>query len=324
MPPDLLAPRLDDLVLARLVTRKTHAASTELAAELAAYAPSHVERRAWEAAIDASVGRTVEPADARALAERLGVSGKVQWQPLVARILPMLALGIAADDRRGQARLAKREDWAAAIVGRAHGIWTDGPAPRLAVVCDTLVWRALALPGKAKKTPPEIRAHFLHRNLGAGSGPPEKLLPLLAARELGIVRADLRALREALVRRWLTGQEWRPGAATATTAEPAARAPSIGDFARAVRDSAERATDGLFGGRKVFIASLWQGMRSHPTFGALTLDEFKSQLVAAHKAGLVALARADLTAAMDPGVVRDSETAHLEARYHFVERGGMS
>jgi hypothetical protein len=318
MTPELLPERLDDLVRARIATRTKPATAEALAGELAAYAPTHATSRPWSSEVDAALARTGPRVDddvRRALAARFG-SSKPPWQALVTKTIPALALGVAVDDKRTLARLAKREDWAAAITARALGLWDDGPPPRLSAVCDAVVWRGLGLAGKAKRTPPEIRAHFVHQLLAAGSGPPERLLPLLAARELGIVRADLRALREALVRRWLCGQEW--GAA------PRAEARSIGDFASAVRDSAEHATDGVFGGRKVFISTLWKDMRGHPAFGALTLAEFKAQLLAAHKAGLLALARADLTAAMDASAVRDSETSHLEARYHFVERGGPS
>jgi hypothetical protein len=300
MPPEILPEHLDELVTAALSAGKT-------AAALAAYAPSHLQGRSWETAVDAAFDR------ARAAhADK----PKVPWQSFVTKILPARALGIDPDDKKALSRLSARDDWSAAIVARAQGLWGEGAAPRLPAVCDALVWRSLDLAGKPKKTPPEIRSHFLREILTTGSGAPERILPLLAARELGIVRADLRALREALVRRWLCGQEWRSSAP--------ARPASIGDFASAVRESAEHATEGLFGGRKVFISSLWRGMRAHPTFGALTLDEFKSQLVAAHKAGLLALVRADMTSAMDPSAVRESETSHLEAQYHFVERGGLS
>ncbi|HUQ06273.1 MAG TPA: hypothetical protein VM261_27400 [Kofleriaceae bacterium] len=321
MAPELLPERLDDLVRARIATRTTAPTAPALASELAPFAPTLAASRRWESEIDDALERTgprVGDEVQRELATRFG-GGKLQWQPLVTRTIPALALGVAADDKRAIARLAKREDWAAAVTARALGLWHDGPPPRLAAVCDALVWRGLGLAGKPKRTPPEVRSHFVHEILTAGSGPPERLLPLLAARELGIVRADLRALREALVRRWLCGQAWH--ATGAATVSPAT---TIGDFASAVRDSAAHATDGVFGGRKVFISSLWKGMRAHPAFGALTLDEFKAQLLAAHKAGLLALARADLTAAMDPSAVRESETSHLEARYHFVERGGLS
>ena len=74
----------------------------------------------------------------------------------------------------------------------------------------------------------------------------------------------------------------------------------------------------LLGWRKVFIASLWRD----PAFHDLPLAEFKQRLLDAHHAGTVTLARADLVAAMDPELVRESETPHQDTRYHFVERGG--
>jgi hypothetical protein len=305
MPPEIMSGHLDELVTAALAGKKT-------AAALAAFAPAHLQGRPWESAVEAAFARARAGAGAASTDKP-----RWPWQTLVTKILPARALGIDPDDKKAIARLAGRDDWAAAIAARALGLWSDGPAPRLPAVCDALVWRSLGLAGKPKKTPPEIRSHFLREILTTGSGAPERILPLLAARELGIVRADLRALREALVRRWLCGQAWQP------SAPPPPRAASIGDFASAVRESAEHATDGLFGGRKVFISSLWRGMRAHPTFGALTLDEFKQQLVDAHKAGLLALSRADLTGAMDPSAVSESETSHLESRYHFVERGGQ-
>lgn len=309
MPPEIISERLDELVAARRASLKKPPTNAALAKDLTRFAPTHVQGLSWESQVEAACER---------LRQREGRSDKpAPWRAFVEKTVPALALGIASDDRRALARLKGSDDWAAAIVSRARGLWTDGPAPRLAAVCDALVWRALSLPGKPKGTPAEIRSHFLRELLSAASGPPAKQLTMLAAHDLGIVRADPKSLRDALVRRWLCGQQWQPAPAPAP-----ARPASIGDFASAVRESAEHATDGIFGGRKVFISSLWRGMRAHPTFGALTLDEFKEQLVAAHKAGLLALARADLTGAMDPSAVSESETSHLESRYHFVERGG--
>jgi hypothetical protein len=53
----------------------------------------------------------------------------------------------------------------------------------------------------------------------------------------------------------------------------------------------------------------------------MPLVDFKQRLLAAHRAGGVTLVRADLTGAMDPELVRESETAHLDTRYHFVDGG---
>jgi hypothetical protein len=302
---NLSAPRLDDLVLARVGTSTRPPSADEVARALRPLAPATFDDARWAGAIRESLER-LQPAAASEIARRFGVTGAVTWKRIAERVVPGLALGIPPADARSHGRLKDRDQWAAAIVGRALGLWRQGPPPSLPAVCDALVWRALSLGGTPKRTPPEIRAHFVSQVFPAGAGSAERTIRLLAASQVGAPRADLRALREALVRRWLVGQDWEPAAP---------------DFAAAVRDAADHATDGVFGERKVFIRNVWRTLRAHPAFGSLALDEFKHRLIDAHKAGLVTLARADLVAAMDPEAVRESETSHLEARYHFVEKG---
>lgn len=60
-------------------------------------------------------------------------------------------------------------------------------------------------------------------------------------------------------------------------------------------------------------------MAHHPARRALSLPDFKAKLVAAHREGALRLARADLVAAMDEGLVARSETTYLNATFHFVE-----
>lgn len=315
--------RLDALVLARAATAKAPGSAADLARALASFAPATDDPARWRDAVAASWERLRRagaideegraPDGVAAAARRLGAPASVTWPRIVDRIVPALALGVAPGDARAHKRLDDGRAWAAAIVARAHELWRDGAPPSWTQTCDALVWRGLGLDGAPKRTPPEIRAHFLGRLLAGSSGTAERRLRLLAAREVGAPRADLRALREALVRRWLTGQTWTAAAATAGN--------GLSTFARAVRDAAAHATEGRFGDRKVFIAALWRALRDDPAAGGSSLDAFKQRLVAAHQAGLVVLARADLVGAMDPDQVRQSETAHLEARYHFVERG---
>jgi hypothetical protein len=172
---------------------------------------------------------------------------------------------------------------------------------------------------------------------------------------VGAPRPELRALREALVRGWLAGRTL--GAPAAVTGEaPGAGAPSShpahpvhpahavadvheaasaaalsapaqsanpppdGDaaFADDVRAAAAAARDGTFGDRKVFVSAVWGELQHNPRWAALTLDELKARLVAAHRAGQLALARADLVAAMDPALVAASEIVTDGARFHFV------
>lgn len=319
--------RLDDLVFARAATAHGPQSNADIARATRVYAPATFEDTRWTTAIADSVERlragNALDSQQRAIgggtaaARRFRFSGAVTWKRIVHRIVPGLALGIPGDDAKSHNRLKDSRSWAAAVVGRAHGLWRQGPPPTWTSMCDAIVWRSLHLTGNVKRTPPEIRAHFVGLVLGASSGPPDRMIRLLAARETGAARADLRALREALVRRWLCGQE-----ITSTVHPAAATVPSsdLAGFATAVREAAARSTDGGFGARKVFIANVWRTLRDHPAARGLSLDEFKHRLIAAHKAGLVGLARADLVGAMDPDAVRESETVHLEARYHFVER----
>jgi hypothetical protein len=124
---------------------------------------------------------------------------------------------------------------------------------------------------------------------------------VLAAREVDAPRPELRALRDALVRRWLDGR---------TVGAPA--------FADEVLSAAEATRDGWFGDRKVFVSPVWQQLRRDPRWAAVTLDDFKARLVAAHRAGELTLARADLVAAMDPELVAASEITADGASFHFI------
>ncbi|HEY6175218.1 MAG TPA: hypothetical protein VIX73_12260, partial [Kofleriaceae bacterium] len=75
---------------------------------------------------------------------------------------------------------------------------------------------------------------------------------------------------------------------------------------------------GRFGDRKVFVSAVWDVLHRDPRWADLALAEFKTRLVAAHRAGELALARADLVAAMDPGLVAASEIAADGASFHFI------
>jgi len=319
----LVAERLEALVIARAHTGTAGVALGELVAPLARFAPAELTAAAWrdrlaevaaglraQGVIDA--GHRLRDPDE--LARRIGAGGGAwRWPELSDRVLPGLALGIAAGDAKQQARLDGRDAWAAAIVGRALGVWRDGPPPSLPAMCDALVWRELGLPGKPKRCPPELRGLFVQRRLGSDAGPPERLVRVLAAREVDAPRPELRALRDALVRGWLAGRA--PGAPGApVAADPGPPEP----FAEAVRRAAGAVVDGWFGDRKVFVSAVWDQLRRAPRWAALGLAGFKAQLVVAHRAGELSLARADLVAAMDPALVAASEIAVDGASFHFL------
>jgi hypothetical protein len=91
-------------------------------------------------------------------------------------------------------------------------------------------------------------------------------------------------------------------------------------FARAVLRAAKRVpAKGRFG-EKVFISAVRDNMNA--TLKGTRLEwsdaDFADYLVAAHRAGALVLARADLTSSMDPKVVASSEVQYLNAAFHFV------
>lgn len=95
----------------------------------------------------------------------------------------------------------------------------------------------------------------------------------------------------------------------------------FGHFVERVQATANGAEVRRYGDDKVFIGSVWQVLASDPELKGLGEQEFKRLLVEAHRRGSLVLARADLVAAMDPRDVRASETTHLNATYHFIQRG---
>ena len=94
-------------------------------------------------------------------------------------------------------------------------------------------------------------------------------------------------------------------------------------FAAAVTRAARGSLTGRFGDNKVFINHVWRAYRDGGGGAdALDLATFKSRLVEANREGLLELSRADLVAAMDPADVRESQTRHLNAEFHFVRTEG--
>ncbi len=473
----LIAERIETLVIARAAMATEGFALAELVKPMVRFAPVDLTAAAWRARLEEAASELrargvldVEHrvADREELTRRIGRSFARTWAALADRVLPGLGLAIAADDAKAHGRMIGRDGWAAAIAGRALGLWLDGPPPSLAGVCDGLAWRELGLAGTPKRCPPEVRAVFVQRELGSEAGPPERLIRVLAAREVGAPRPELRALREALVRGWLAGRTLGPapsqddqahettmrgagatddsrragptdesararivdeparaGAlhdsryakstdapvhagpadkvpATATNASPharptdeparagagaeanrtgagaeaaragagaeAARAEAGAEAARAragadaaqvrptdevtraraveetKREGEEEAGrvevagealrgfaaevrrvagavgegDGRFGERKVFVSAVWNEGRARGRWAEMGGEQFKAWLFAAHAAGELTLARADLVAAMDPGRVAASEIVVNGATFHFV------
>jgi hypothetical protein len=345
----VIVERCETLVIARAATAERGQSPGELVKPLARFAPAELAPAAWLDQLAATAAGlaargVLDPGhqlrDPGELARRIGRTTAARWPELTDRVLPGLGLGLAGDDSKALARLRDRDAWVAAILGRSLGLWRDGPPLSLSAVCDALTWRALGLTGTPKRCPPEVRAVFVQRELRSEPGPLDRLARLLAAREVAAPRPELRALRDALVKRWLAGRVLGAAPAAASAPVPASHPPAShppashppashphppasashppAPFADAVLRAARAATSGRFGDRKVFVSAVWHELHKDPAWSQLALDELKPLLAAAHRAGQLVLARADLVAAMDPELVACSEIASDGARFHFV------
>jgi hypothetical protein len=293
--------RIEIVVMARLSLGGRPPTAAQLAKQALRYKPATMEDSAWHVAIEAAMQRVGERRD---LADQLGAHKATKWEHWTDKLLPAAALGIRLDDARALKRLSVANGWATAVAARALGLWKDGPPPSLGALGDAVVWHDLGIAGAPEPCPPRLRAHLLRRHIDVEGAKADGLVRQIAARAVKAPNVTPKELRDAIVRAWLA-------------AAPATPSRSLIDDALA---AARAATDGVFGERKVFISTVWDALRRTPAWAQLALDDFKTQLVAAHRDRKLELARADYTPAMDPALVAASEIAVGSAAFHFIVR----
>lgn len=355
---DVIEDRLETILLARLSLTAKPPGLAALAKLTQRFAPTTLAPPAWRDIVEAALKRmesrglidAARIAKPDALSSRVGPSSAKKWEQWQKSLLPALALGIRPDDTAGRRKLSLVDGWASAIAARALGFWNGGPPPSSKQLGNALVWRDLGLPGAIEECPPTLRAHFLRKHVAKADGSPSKVLKQLAAQAVRAANADSDALRDALVRQWLTGAAFASADATHVD-EPAAKPPTPPVIAPTVttattptvttppdptppvatplngaalipaaRDAAQRAVDGVFGDRKVFISAVYETLHAQPAFAHLALDDFKRALVVALREGHIQLSRADYVSAMDPKLVAASETRADGATFHFIVR----
>jgi hypothetical protein len=181
-------------------------------------------------------------------------------------------------------------------------------------------------------------------------GTDRRLVAALAAEQTGAAQADPEALRLGLLRRFIEeeGSEApapppqrqhpkrkpmpsllvRPRPVPVPTPVPVARPvpvdvrPGLVGFADETRRCAIVRAQGWPGDRKAFISHVWQEIRDrHPAWG-LSEIEFKAMLAEAHRAGLVALANADLKDSTTAKDVQESALSYKNAVFHFIRVDG--
>jgi hypothetical protein len=256
-------------------------------------------------------GMRLTESGARALCEQLGVAKLPRWAVIRDHFLPTLAIGdkgettgealpvaIAAD----QLRVPRQRTWSQLL--------------------DQVVALELGLPA-GKITIDLIRVHLLARRAGLQPrGRADEVVKRIAATAVHAPNASARALRPALVRRWLgadgsvaAGIDARPPAAFPTSPPPT----DDGLFVQLVADALRTiGPEGRYGPHKVFISAIWRQIRHDQRRDGMTLPDLKRRLVEANRAGTFSLARADLVGAMDRSEVTESEISDLGSTFHFV------
>jgi hypothetical protein len=252
--------------------------------------------------------------------EVLGVAElrpRATWASLRKTYLPAMVMGLPASGESAFKAMSFDPTFRAVLLKRQYDLPT-AEVPRLDDAIDALAWKLIGFEGVSRKFDAKaVKAALLNRELGDGRAADfKKAAGRLVARGAGARRDDGKELRDAVLRAWIA------------RGEPEAPAPPSPDEARPEMDSsvmAERvkaaARDcptGRYGDRKVFIAHLWDRLRTEPGFVAMDLDGFKRALAEANNLRLIDLARADLIQAMDPEDVRRSEVHYLGATFHFV------
>lgn len=224
------------------------------------------------------------------------------------------ALQLVATGRGDLKKPLDADGLSARVLCEHHGL----PATKTAAqAVDLLAWRAL---GVERNQPFTIRA--VQRYLLRDRVPedvrvaPEVWRRMLAMRVLNGAGHDAAALTRALLVARTSLQPVRNDNAGAQSA-----ASPLADFARAVQAAAVDPGVTRFHDDRAFIGSVWEHMRGHSPVGDMSLAEFKNQLIAAHRARLLEITRADLVGAMDPVEVERSEARYQNASFHFVALG---
>ncbi len=164
-----------------------------------------------------------------------------------------------------------------------------------------------------------------------------KLIAQLAAEAVGAMQPDADALRQAILRRFVSGLiEASPSqAASLPTTSPSTKLsppandrappskgppprPGLEDFAAAVKHIGARAAEGWPGNRRAFISSIWDGLRTEKESWGLSEIEFKCMLTEAHKRGALMLANADLRNKDQRTEIERSATPDRNTVWHYV------
>ena len=170
-----------------------------------------------------------------------------------------------------------------------------------------------------------------------------RLLADLAAEQVGAPATDLAALRNAILRRFVTrrvasASHNQPARAPVRPSTPRASnnaslrtqamqpegangqevRPDMRRFVAEVTRAATAGAEGWPGDRKAYISLVWRSIRdSHPNW-MLSEIEFKCMLTEAHRSGRLVLANADLKSKTDQPELHASAVSYKNTEWHFI------
>lgn len=317
------AAALADLILARLLPAKSSVSPAKLRADVSALFKRPPAGEAFDATLAdlraaglvAAKGQTLT-ADGRARAlAYLGAADlppKVNWGTVKAKYLVPKALGLSATSADDAKLVADGRKLAAVLLKRKYDLPVGTPTT-LPGALEALACRELGFPELT--TLAEVRRAALSRAMRTDRTLTAKEIEANAAAALlNPPRKGADGLRLLLL------ADFGATAPAAPRVEPPAVEPEPFDleaFANTVRAAARTSPTGRFGD-KVFVSHVWRQLEHDRPFAGLGMGGFKAKLVEANAAGLLALGRADLYQEHDPADLAASETAHLNATFHFV------
>jgi hypothetical protein len=248
------------------------------------------------------------------------------WPEIVSRGLASLALGMDPKSEDAQGYLARKDNLECAALARLYGMTELGETPSRSQVRFALL-RAVII-ARLPECEPAFTETMMHNTSRDAMG---RTLLLGAA---GLQRGTIRDAEAVLLRRALGLRPEASGgvaealirSAIGKTVQRATMVPAkkeirvekadLTDFAATVRSLAKTLRTDPFAGR-VAIAQVYDaGMMRGLSFGML--DEFKSRVAEACRAGLLDLERYDIAGPMDSALRDRSRTIFGRDERHFI------
>lgn len=250
----------------------------------------------------------------------LGVSElppRMRWSDIIARYLFPKVAGLTES---AAAKLRTTEQLAAFLLKRKYQLGA-GAGATLNQVMEALVCQQLGYANES--TLQGLLCAVLSNLIGSERLPKDQL-----TRQLPLFDTGLNTLRAEAIRRKIVQEGFQSPASSPKVSEIAPspktdansqEAFDLEEFAATVKAlAADSPPQDRFHNNKVFIAALWRASQQEPSLRRFTLDEFKQHLLEANAKHLLHLSRADFVQAMDPQLVEQSATTHLNATFHFV------